>query len=55
VTTLTAAGVPAALAAVATLAYRLASYWLPLLAGLVALGLFRRRYRGNGYRPPEPY
>lgn len=32
-------------AALATLAYRLASYWLPLLAGPVAYGLFRIRYR----------
>jgi uncharacterized protein (TIRG00374 family) len=39
------AGVPGAKAFVATLAYRLASYWLPLLAGAVAYLLFRRRYR----------
>lgn len=45
--TLTAAGVPAALAVVATLAYRLASYWIPLFAGLVAAWLFRRRYRSQ--------
>jgi len=32
-------------AALATLAYRLASYWLPLFAGPVAYGLFRIRYR----------
>jgi uncharacterized protein (TIRG00374 family) len=32
-------------AALATLAYRMASYWLPLLAGPVAYGLFRIRYR----------
>ncbi|MCC5953417.1 MAG: flippase-like domain-containing protein [Acidimicrobiia bacterium] len=43
--TLALAGVPAALAVVATLAYRLASYWIPLLAGLVAMGLFRYRQR----------
>lgn len=42
--TLALAGVPGALAVVATLAYRLASYWIPLLAGLVAMRLFRRRY-----------
>ncbi len=29
----------------ATLAYRLTSYWLPLLAGPAAYVLFRRRYR----------
>jgi uncharacterized protein (TIRG00374 family) len=38
------AGVSASDAVVATLAYRLASYWLPLLAGLIAYLLFRRRY-----------
>jgi uncharacterized membrane protein YbhN (UPF0104 family) len=38
------AGVPGGKAFVATLAYRLASYWLPLLAGLVGYLLFRRRY-----------
>jgi uncharacterized protein (TIRG00374 family) len=38
------AGVPGGKAFVATLAYRLASYWLPLLVGLVAFVLFRRRY-----------
>jgi uncharacterized membrane protein YbhN (UPF0104 family) len=38
------AGVPGGKAFVATLAYRLASYWLPLLAGLLAYVLFRRRY-----------
>ncbi|HEY2238919.1 MAG TPA: hypothetical protein VGI21_09025 [Streptosporangiaceae bacterium] len=39
------------LAALATLAYRLASYWAPLCAGPVAYGLFRIRYRE---RPPPP-
>lgn len=55
--TLALAGVPGALAVVATLAYRLASYWLPLAAGPVAMALFRRRYRAveRGVRPPEPY
>jgi uncharacterized membrane protein YbhN (UPF0104 family) len=38
------AGVPGGKALVATLAYRLASYWLPLLAGSLAYVLFRRRY-----------
>lgn len=32
-------------AILATLAYRIASYWLPLLAGPVAYGLFQIRYR----------
>jgi uncharacterized membrane protein YbhN (UPF0104 family) len=38
------AGVRPSAAFVATLAYRLASYWLPLAAGLPAYGLFRHRY-----------
>lgn len=35
-------------AALATLAFRLASYWLPMAAGPVAYGLFRMRYRDGG-------
>jgi uncharacterized protein (TIRG00374 family) len=42
--TLALAGVPAGAAAVATLAYRLASYWLPLPAGAVAWIVHRRRF-----------
>ena len=49
------AGVSGAKAVVATLAYRLASYWLPMLAGGIAYPLYRRRYgsvqiddRGSG-------
>lgn len=38
------AGVAAADAALATLAYRLVSYWLPLPAGAVATYIHRRRY-----------
>ena len=34
-------------AVLATLTYRLASYWLPLLAGPVAYALFRIRYRSH--------
>lgn len=41
---LTLAGVPAAAATLATLAYRLISYWIPILAGLVAAQLHARRY-----------
>jgi uncharacterized protein (TIRG00374 family) len=44
------AGVPAADAVLATLVYRLGSYWLPILAGLVAYLLFRRRL-ANARRP----
>jgi uncharacterized protein (TIRG00374 family) len=42
--TLALAGVPAAQAVVATLAYRLVSYWLPIPAGGVAAIVHRRRY-----------
>jgi len=38
------AGIPTAQATVATLAYRLVSYWLPIPAGAVAGLLFRRAY-----------
>jgi uncharacterized membrane protein YbhN (UPF0104 family) len=37
------AGVNGAQATLATLAYRLASYWGPLLAGVIAYYLYRRR------------
>jgi uncharacterized membrane protein YbhN (UPF0104 family) len=42
--TLVVAGIKPADALLATLAYRVVSYWLPLPAGLVASILFRRRY-----------
>jgi uncharacterized protein (TIRG00374 family) len=51
------AGVPAAQTFVATLAYRLASYWLPLLAGGIAYLLYRHRYPPNessGTDRPRP-
>ena len=38
------AGVRTDYAVLATLAYRIASYWLPLFSGLPAYLLFRRRY-----------
>lgn len=41
---LTIAGVPAGDALLATLAYRLFQFWLPIPAGLVSYVLFRRRY-----------
>jgi len=42
---------PAFVAAVlATLAYRLASYWIPLMVGPFAYAAFKRRYRDP--RPP---
>lgn len=52
------AGVSVSKAFVATLAYRLASYWLPLAAGPIAYLLFRRRYGPIHFAPksaePKP-
>jgi uncharacterized protein (TIRG00374 family) len=42
------AGVKPAQAVLATLLYRLASYWIPIVAGPIAYTLFRRRYRASG-------
>ncbi len=52
--TLALAGVGAGEAVLATLIYRLASYWLPLLAGFVAYLLFRRRYQTGSVVRPAP-
>jgi uncharacterized protein (TIRG00374 family) len=41
------AGIPAANAVLSTLAYRLASYWLPTLAGPFAYLAYRRRYHDS--------
>jgi uncharacterized protein (TIRG00374 family) len=49
--TLALAGVPAGAAVVATLAYRLVSYWLPLPAGAIAAILHRRRYGAEEATP----
>jgi len=38
-------------AVLATLTYRLASYWAPLCAGPIAYGAFRIRYRGRRAPP----
>ena len=46
--TLTLAGIPAAKAVLATLAYRLVSYWLPLVAGPVAAVVHVRRFGRRG-------
>jgi uncharacterized protein (TIRG00374 family) len=46
--TLALAGVGAAASVVATLAYRLVSFWLPIPAGGVAAFLHRRHYGENG-------
>ena len=43
--TLVLAGVSAGDAALATLAFRLVSYWLPMLLGVGALFMFRARYK----------
>jgi uncharacterized protein (TIRG00374 family) len=48
---LRSAGVASGDALVATLAYRLVSFWLPLPFGLLSIWLFRRRY---GRVPDEP-
>jgi uncharacterized protein (TIRG00374 family) len=45
------AGLTGTQAVLATLAYRLASYWLPLLSGPVAYFIFRRRYRHDPSPP----
>jgi uncharacterized protein (TIRG00374 family) len=41
------AGIPAANAVLSTLAYRLASYWLPTFAGPFAYLVYRRRYHDS--------
>src|SRR5665213_1780405 len=47
------AGLDGAQAVLATLAYRLASYWLPMAAGPIAYVAFRHRYRSHGRPTPE--
>jgi hypothetical protein len=49
---LASAGLTGAEAVLATLAYRLASYWMPLLSGPIAYFVFRRRYRQPHAPPP---
>jgi uncharacterized protein (TIRG00374 family) len=51
------AGIPGGAAVLATLAYRIISYWLPALTGPVAYMFFRVRYGppGHGHgQPPAP-
>lgn len=48
------AGVPSSQAIVATLAYRLGSYWLPLVAGAVTYLGFRRRFGPVRVEPDAP-
>jgi uncharacterized protein (TIRG00374 family) len=53
--TLALAGVPGGQAVVATLAYRLVSFWLPIPAGGVAAIMHRRRYGAEEVEePPAP-
>ena len=52
--TLALAGVSGGEAVLATLIYRLASYWLPMPSGLVAYLLFRRRYQTGKVARPVP-
>jgi uncharacterized protein (TIRG00374 family) len=49
--TLTLAGVSSGDAVLATLAYRLVSYWLPLVLGPIAYRLHRRRYAKRSAAP----
>jgi len=46
------AGVGAAQATLATLAYRLVAFWMPIPAGGVAYTLYRRRFGGRNVPPP---
>jgi len=41
-------------AVLATLTYRIASYWVPLLAGPVAYGLFKLKYKQRAAAPAAP-
>jgi uncharacterized protein (TIRG00374 family) len=52
--TLALAGVGGGAAVVATLAYRLVSFWLPIPAGAVAAVIHRRRYGVAEVEPPPP-
>jgi uncharacterized protein (TIRG00374 family) len=47
------AGVSGRSAVLATLAYRLAEYWLPMVAGLAAYWLYRRRYGSVRFNEPR--
>ena len=54
VATLGLAGVGGGDAILATLAYRLVSFWLPIPAGLVAYVMFKARYRTSPSPPAHP-
>jgi hypothetical protein len=53
--TLALAGVAAAPAALAVLAYRLAAYWLPVPVGLVAWVWHRQRYGADHSAASAPF
>ena len=46
-------GVSGRSAVLATLAYQLAEYWLPMVAGLVACWFYRRRYGSVRFSEPQ--
>ena len=48
------AGVSAGDAVLATLTYRLASYWIPMFCGPLAYGAFKWRYRDRHPKAPTP-
>ena len=50
---LTLAGIPASEAVLATLLYRLAAYWIPMIAGPFAYVLFRISPPHRAYRTPR--
>ncbi|MDX1689576.1 MAG: YbhN family protein [Acidimicrobiia bacterium] len=52
-TMLIVAGVPSSSALLATLAYRLFSFWLPIPAGGIAYLVYKRRYLGEETLPEE--
>ncbi len=51
-TMLVLAGVPGPAATLATQAYRLVSYWLPIVSGPIAFALYRRRAAHWGRAAP---
>ena len=50
---LTASGIPARDATLATLAYRLFQFWIPIPAGAIAYVVFRRKYGAESIRQAE--
>lgn len=52
--TLVIAGIPGQQAALATIAYRMVSWWFPVVSGLVAWVVFKARFPNNRTREREP-